>query len=367
MFSIKTGTAIWFVVQDTNNRFFYQANRLNSTRVFDHVAKCSIPKMPVPESDPRIRLRKTAFVIYSHVDLARAKQFYLDFGMRIVEERDHGNEIFFGGYGVEPFCYVARKAAEKSTFGGAAYVVESRSELEKAEKVKGATKIERLDAPGGGEVVTLTDPVGFQVHLVHGQEEKVMAAPPQLQKLVLNFEDEKPRRGKFQRFEPGPAPVSRWGHYGVTYPEGGFEKMYEWYTTNLTLAPSDKAMRDGKPVTVFFHIDRGLEFTDHHCFFFKKAKLDQEPNVAHAAFEIHDFDTQQLGHDFLTSKGYKLCWGVGRHILGSQIFDYWFDTSNFMVEHYADGDLVNKESPVAHVKAGPQSLSVWGPPVPEVF
>lgn len=49
------------------------------------------------------------------------------------------------------------------------------------------------------------------------------------------------------------------------------------------------------------------------------------------------------------------------------MFDYWFDTSGFMVEHYADGDLVNHETPVATVQAGPHALSVWGPPVPEVF
>ena len=36
-------------------------------------------------------------------------------------------------------------------------------------------------------------------------------------------------------------------------------------------------------------------------------------------------------------------------------------------EHYADGDLVNSETPVAEVQAGPQALSIWGPPVPEVF
>jgi hypothetical protein len=34
--------------------------------------------------------------------------------------------------------------------------------------------------------------------------------------------------------------------------------------------------------------------------------------VAHSAFEVHDFDTEQLGHSYLESKGYELCWGVGR-------------------------------------------------------
>lgn len=34
-------------------------------------------------------------------------------------------------------------------------------------------------------------------------------------------------------------------------------------------------------------------------------------------------DTQLLGHYYLEKQGWKNCWGVGRHLLGSQIFDYW--------------------------------------------
>ena len=60
-------------------------------------------------------------------------------------------------------------------------------------------------------------------------------------------------------------------------------------------------------------------------------------------------------------------WGVGRHILGSQIFDYWWDTTGNMIEHYADGDLVNEETPVGHLPAGHESLAVWGPDVPAAF
>ncbi|KAK4999983.1 hypothetical protein LTR66_001071 [Elasticomyces elasticus] len=313
----------------------------------------------------RVRLLKTSYVEYFHKDLAKARQFYLDFGLSIAQEHP-GKNVFFKGYGKEPFIYVARQAERESTFGGAAYVVESLVELEKASHVPGASGISSLNAPGGGKIVTLTDPVGHKVHLVYAQQEKE-AEPPHLKKLIVNYEDEKPRKGQFQRFEHGPAPVHRWGHYGVTYPDGCYDEMYEWYTKNLTLAPSDVVLLDGRPITCFFHIDRGVEFTDHHAFFFKRAKPLGTPGVAHAAFEVHDFDIQQIGHNFLESKGYELCWGVGRHVLGSQVFDYWFDTSNFIVEHYADGDLVNCDTPVAHVKAGPDALSVWGPPVPAVF
>lgn len=256
----------------------------------------------------RVRLLKTAFVVYYHTDLDKAKQFLLDFGLNVAFERT-GQEIFFEGYGTEPYIYVARKG-EASSFGGAAYVVDSYEELVKAREIPRASDIVSQDENlGGGEQVSLTDPFGHQVHLIWGWQEKSME-PVELEKLLVNYETEKPRNGKFQRFKPGPAPVHRWGYYGVTYPEGQYQKIYDWYTQNLSLATSDIVYKDGNPTTCLFHIDRGLEYTDHHAFFFKKT--NGSLNVAHSAFEVHDFDIQQLGHNYLSSKGHKICWGVGR-------------------------------------------------------
>jgi hypothetical protein len=38
-----------------------------------------------------------------------------------------------------------------------------------------------------------------------------------------------------------------------------------------------------------------------------------------------------------------------------------------MVEHYADGDLVNAETPVGWSDAKDEALAVWGPEVPKWF
>jgi hypothetical protein len=46
--------------------------------------------------------------------------------------------------------------------------------------------------------------------------------------------------------------------------------------------------------------------------------------------------------------------------MGSQIFDYWFDKSGFILEHYVDGDLVNDETPTNRSQASPDNLHVWG-------
>lgn len=94
-----------------------------------------------------------------------------------------------------------------------------------------------------------------------------------------------------------------------------------------------------------------------------------------------------MGHRYLESKGWESVWGestitpffhpfylspysymlsgVGRHILGSQVFDYWQDPSGFKIEHYADGDVVNEDHVVTREPAGP--VHVWGPDLPKTF
>lgn len=316
-------------------------------------------------NDTRIRLVRTAFVTYYHADINKASKFLLDFGFEVAERRGD-DEIFFKGYGPDPYCYVARRSEDgQPRFGGAAYLVESADELVKAARIVGATQIQKLNAPGGGSVVTVTDPFGHQVHLVHGIAEKEPKTDSQgLQKLVVNYEDEKPRVGRGQRFKLGPAPVHKWGHYGVSYPQGKFQEMFDWYTKHLTLATSDMVTINGEKAIAFFHIDRGTEYTDHHSMYIKPAKPGEKVDVAHSAFEVHDFDVQQLAHNYLESRGYKLSWGVGRHVLGSQVFDYWYDESGFELEHYADGDLVNCDTPVTCEENGPHTMYIWGPPRP---
>ena len=57
--------------------------------------------------------------------------------------------------------------------------------------------------------------------------------------------------------------------------------------------------------------------------------LDFSAQVHHSSFEVHDIDAQGVGHQWLEEHGWTNCWGIGRHILGSQIFDYWFAILHF--------------------------------------
>lgn len=144
--------------------------------------------------------------------------------------------------------------------------------------------------------------------------------------------------------------------------------MAEFYTRTFNLVPSDflYVETDGEKrnVALFAHIDRGQNPVDHHTFFMSK---NPTSHVHHCSFEVHDFDTQKLGHQWLATKSYESVWGVGRHILGSQIFDYWWDPNKNMIEHYADGDLLNEETPIGYGPASNEALAVWGPDVPPGF
>ncbi|KAK9447018.1 Glyoxalase/Bleomycin resistance protein/Dihydroxybiphenyl dioxygenase [Limtongia smithiae] len=337
-----------------------------------------IDSMGMTNSERKISLVRIAHVYYTHADIAKAHEFLADFGFQITKVI--GKSTYYRGYGSEPFVYCAREGAENE-FGGAAFVVESLDDLEYAsETLPNASAVYELtEAPGGGKCVTFHDPVdGFPFHLVYGQDAADVTALPEL---VFNFvctahgndfrssltaaqPTNKHRAvNQFQRFQKAPSPIHKLGHFGMCVTD--FAATYKFYTTRFNFVPSDTSYdSSGQDVITFLHLDRGKELVDHHCYFFFEGPVS---HVHHSSFETHDFDTQVLGHDWLRHKGYENCWGVGRHILGSQIFDYWFDPSNFILEHYVDGDLVDNRSKPNRSPASPDGLHVWGPDLPPTF
>lgn len=159
--------------------------------------------------------------------------------------------------------------------------------------------------------------------------------------------------------------IHKLGHFG--YDTSNYEQTIKWYQDNFNLTPTDILHLPGQPkndVATFCRLDLGREYSDHHCFLVTRREKEGT-TVHHASFEVEDFDTQFMGHQWLDTHGYECVWGVGRHVHGSQIFDYWYDSSGFIVEHYADGDVVNEDVGTTWAEAG--NMAVWGPPVPAVW
>jgi hypothetical protein len=175
------------------------------------------------------------------------------------------------------------------------------------------------------------------------------------------------RAGKFQRFHEGPALIHKLGHFG--YVHRHFDEELKWYTDNFNFVPSDILHHwdfSNIDVMTFMHLDLGKDYSDHHVFFMQRSPPEVTKTfLHHSSYEVEDLDTQLIGHHWLAKKGWKSVWGVGRHVLGSQIFDYWQDPSGFKIEHYADGDLVNADTETRRDVVG--ALSVWGPELPKDF
>lgn len=88
----------------------------------------------------------------------------------------------------------------------------SRNNVYRARELSTAGNIEELaDAPGGGYMVTLQDPEGFPINLLFGQTLTNPGPYPKI--LEINYETEKPRVRRFQRFQPGPAAVHKVSPY----------------------------------------------------------------------------------------------------------------------------------------------------------
>ncbi len=82
---------------------------------------------------------------------------------------------------------------------------------------------------------------------------------------------------------------------------------------------------------------------------------------------MQDPDAVHIGHYYLKQGGYQNEWGVGRHLLGSQVFDYWRDPWGHMFEHYADGDLLDDTAVPGDYPATQENLAQWGPEVSPTF
>jgi hypothetical protein len=275
------------------------------------------------DTSKHVRIVKISHMRYQHPDLDRITTFLADFGMFIARRTD--DRIWFRGYGNDQYVYYAQRGEKK--FLGGTFEVEDMAQLDKATQIAGAGPIISLDdSPGGGHMVALHDLDGFPINLIYGQAPAQTGTYPE--KIVYNYEDDKPRIRCFNRFEPGPAAVHKLGHYGLCTQD--FERLLSWYTKNFNFAPTDflyephegdnvggRSSGYGKrDVGVFMHVDRGSQPVDHHTLFLTK---NQTRHVHHASFEVHDFDTQHLGHQWLVGKGYQSVWGIGRHVLGSQI------------------------------------------------
>jgi len=313
---------------------------------------------PARHSKPSVKAASIAYLIFERPDLDKAEQYLTDFGLIITQRSD--DELYLRGTGSAPYCYRVKRA-ETPRFIGFGLSLSCHEDLKVIAQIPGASTIEKAQAPGGGELVTLTDPSGFLVEAICGQTPAIELTHRAA--LLFNQPETSPRVNATQRLPQTPPEILRLGH--VVLEVADYQATCAWYTQHFGLIPSDvQVLPDGSPAVTFMRLDLGDTPADHHTLALVQGFM---PTYSHSAYEVVDTDAIGMGQRVLRERGWTHAWGIGRHILGSQIFDYWQDPWGDKHEHYCDGDLFTSEHAMGVHSVSAEAMAQWGQRMPKSF
>jgi hypothetical protein len=319
--------------------------------------KCEHPGV---SRNPVIKVQDIAWLEFEKPDLTRAEAFARAFGFATVLRT--ADEVQLRGTDPGAPCVILRRG-ERSRFVGTAFRACDETDVLRLAEVAGASACS-LPESIGGISVDLVDPSGIPVRVVAG-----MHALPELSGQdahTYNLGHELRRTNTMQRPPRIPAKVQRLGH--VVLQSTKYLESLNWYLDNLGMIVSDflyyPGQRDRGPVMSFIRCDRGSTPADHHTI---ALALGPANRYVHSAYQVCDLDALAAGGEYLADHGYFRSWGIGRHVQGSQIFDYWRDPDGFLVEHFADGDMFDNTLEPGWAPFTASGLGQWGPPATKDF
>lgn len=315
---------------------------------------------PGRAQNPVIKVADLAWLEFEKPDLARAESFAHAFGFTTALRT--ADELHLRGADPAAPCVLIRRGP-RERFIGPAFRAADASDLARLAAATGR-EVTRLPEQLGGRMVELTDPSGLRVRVV--ADTHPLPALPVQRPHMFNFGHDLQRANATQRPPREPATVQRLGH--VVLQSTTYRQTLDWYLEHLGMIVSDflyyPGQRDRGPVMSFIRCDRGSEPADHHTL---ALTLGPSNRYVHSAYQVADLDALAAGGEYLHEHGYRHSWGIGRHIQGSQLFDYWRDPDGFMVEHFSDGDLFDSTLQPGWAPMSASGLAQWGPPVTKDF
>jgi catechol 2,3-dioxygenase-like lactoylglutathione lyase family enzyme len=306
-----------------------------------------------------IKVKDLAYGRLRAPDLDAMEEFLTHFGM--VRAARTPNALYMRGTDPAHHLHVTEKGEPR--FVGFAYHAASEEDLHRVARAPGASGVEAIDEPGGGKRVRLQEPNGYQIEVVHGIEK---LAPIPVVRDPMNSGSEPLRRpGKLMRLPKAPAPIKRIGHGVLGTPK--VRETVQWFRETLGFICSDDVYAGDRENLIgsFNRCDCGDEYVDHHTLF---CVANERAGLNHMSFEVPDVDAVFMDHEYLTRLGkYEHMWGVGRHLLGSQVYDYWCDPWGRVHEQWADTDRLNARSGSNLLPAEEALVSQWGDDPPQKF
>jgi len=306
-----------------------------------------------------IKVAEFAFPRMEAPDLDEMEEFLTHFGLVRAERTP--DALYMRGTDGHHHLHAVHKGGTK--FIGFAYHAASEDDLKRVAGLPGASGIETIDEPGGGKRVRLTEPNGYQIEIIHGMQAVPTA---RTERDLLNSGSEPHRRaGRVMRLTKSPTPIQRIGHGVLATPN--VRETAAWFRETLGMIRSDDVYAGPKEnvIGAFSRLDRGDDYVDHHVLF---CIHNEKRGLNHVSYEAHDIDAIFQDHEYLKRLGkYDHMWGIGRHLLGSQVYDYWCDPWGRVHERWADTDRLNAANGghLLSVEEGFQSQ--WGEAPPERF
>jgi catechol 2,3-dioxygenase-like lactoylglutathione lyase family enzyme len=308
---------------------------------------------------PVIKATDLAYGRLTAPDLDAMEEFLTHFGL--IRSARTPTALYMRGTDGRHHLHVTEKGDPH--FVGFAYHAASEEDLHRVAKLPGASGVESIDEPGGGKRVRLREPNGYQIEVVWGIETPGPIAVPET---PMNTGGEPLRRaGTLMRLRKSPSPIKRIGHGVFGTPR--VKETVQWFRETLGFIGSDDVYVGDKENIIgsFNRCDRGDEWVDHHVFF---CVHNERAGMNHMSFEVPDVDAVFKDHEYLARLGkYDHMWGVGRHLLGSQVYDYWADPWGRVHERWADTDRLNARSGSNLLSAQEGLVSQWGEDPPERF
>lgn len=287
--------------------------------------------------------------VFSVPDLEVALRFYAEFGLDVRHEGARLDLYTFG----HPHCWASIfQAAGTKRLQYVRYGIRAQDAAVFQQRVEHLGIGIAAHPLGDTQGIWLRDPDGIAAQLVVAPKvspsAKTVATPPVA---VAPGQGAAPSRSKVTAVRP------RYLSHILRFTPD-VAAMVAFCRDTLGLRLSDHSA----DIIAFLHSPHG---SDHHLVAFAKSNA---PGLHHSSWDVGSIDEVGAGAEHMRDAGWGQGWGVGRHVLGSNYFNYVRDPWGSFCEYSCGIDYIpaNLDWPAAD-HAPEDSLYVWGPPVPEDF
>ena len=310
----------------------------------------SEPKSHGVTGDDHLGVHSVDHFAFSVPDLEAARNFYTAFGLDV---RDLGDErLGLYTFGADHRWAVISQGGERKKLAYVSFGA-YEADIDRFRRHFADLGLKTEAAPEGVDSNSLwiRDPDGLALEIRAGEKVTPDAK--------WHYEMRPTPGGvaaAIRRGDSAPVKPRRLAHIALFSPD--VAAGVDFFTRTLGLRLSDQS----PGIVAFMHGPHG---SDHHLVALAKS---DGPGLHHISWDVSSIEEVGLGAMQMAAKGYSRGWGLGRHVLGSNYFQYIRDPWGSYSEFSFDIDYIPKEHAwEANDHLPDDAMFLWGPNPPEDF